>query len=132
MIGVDTNIILRYLLQDDERQTPQAYHLLHHVCSEENPAFVSIITVAEVAWVLQSGYRYDRETLAGVLARLFLGKNLKFENREALWRSWYNYKYGTADFADCLIAQVNRRAGCETTYTFDKKAAREGAFTLVG
>lgn len=123
MIGLDTNVIIRYLAQDDPRQGSAAARLFEATLSEDNLGYVASISLAEVAWVLKSGYGASREEIATAIEGLLTSKVLSFEHKPLVWRALREYLGTTADFADCLIGQINAAAGCEATLTFDRTAA---------
>lgn len=131
MIGADTNILVRYLIQDDELQTTLANHFLEKTCSPQNPAFVTFITIAELFWVLRTGYKLDKALIIRTIETLLVGENIVFEDDTLIWKALYEYDKGSADFTDYLIAQINQQHGCIYTATVDKKAGRSRLFHLL-
>lgn len=130
MIGLDTNVLVRYVLQDDPRQAAAVNRLLDSL-SRDTPAFVPLITLVEVVWVLGDGYRYDRASLAAVILSLLKTESLVVERAMVVERALRAFRAANADFADCVIAQVATEAGCTRTMTFDKAAAKAGVMTLL-
>jgi predicted nucleic-acid-binding protein len=131
MIGIDSNVLLRVLLGDDDGQAKRARQLLESQCSVERPAFVNRAVLFEAVWTLSRGYRYSRVQLAAAVKLLLAAPELMIEDHEAVESALGIFTTTRADFADCLIGVLNRRAGCETTYTFDRRAVATADFTAV-
>lgn len=124
MIGVDTNVLVRYIVQDDPVQAVAATELLEKACSAEAPGWVDGVVLCELVWVLESAYGYPRATVSDVLQTLLTSAELRVENPDLAWSALRGYRSGGAGYADRLIGLRNRQAGCEATVTFDKRAAR--------
>lgn len=122
MIGIDTNILVRYITQDDERQARLARRFLETQLTAKMPGFVSNIVLSELVWVFETAYGYARETIAEVLERLFESAVLRFESSQIVWRALHWYRQGQG-FADALIVLVNDARSCLYTVTFDKRAS---------
>jgi len=131
MTGLDTNVLARHLAQDDPVQSPLASRLLEETLTEENPGFVSLITIVELNWVLRSNYRWEEEKIAGAFRLLLLSDNILVQNQDEVFAAVSAVEMGLATFADALIGALGRWAGCETTLTFDVKASRLDSFTRV-
>jgi predicted nucleic-acid-binding protein len=128
--GVDTNILVRYILADDPGQFRAAARFIEHECSPQEPGFINRLTLAEVVWVLESSYKMPRLAILSAL-RLLLGANqLSIEDVEDARAALLEYEDG-AGFSDSLIAKANARLGCEYTATFDRQAARRSGFRLI-
>ncbi|MFT4112365.1 PIN domain-containing protein [Silvibacterium sp.] len=123
MIGLDTNVLVRYLLKDDPEQVIRVRSLMHSL-SVTNPGFISLITLAETAWVLSRTYSFDRDRIAEAISALLHTQELMLEQREAVRTALHAFEESRADFSDCLIAQLGHHAGCEYTVTFDRHAAK--------
>ncbi len=130
MIGLDTNVLVRYIMQDDLKQSPLANRLIESL-TQESPGFVSIVSVVEVFWVLSSVYELGRPELIAALEALLHAKELVVERAEIVWKAVRRFQTATADFADCLIACSGSAAGCERIMTFDRAAAKNGGMTLI-
>ena len=128
MIGLDTNVIVRYLAQDDERQSAAATRLIEGSLSAESRGFVSIVTLAEVVWVMSSNYRVNRAAIADIIEGLLTAPQLTLEHAEVIWRALRGYRDSKADFSDALIVELGRDAGCTKTVTFDRQAAAHPGF----
>lgn len=131
MIGLDTNIVVRYLAQDDRVQSALATRVLDHELTAEAPGFISLVTLAEVIWVMTSLYDADRAAVELAVEGLLSAAQLRVQDAEAVWLALQDYRDSTADFSDALIATLGRNAGCEHTLTFDRAAARHPGFTLL-
>jgi predicted nucleic-acid-binding protein len=124
MIGLDTNIILRYLLQDHPKQTRQANHVIDRQLSDENPGFISLVTVLEIVWVLRSLFKRTPAEIAAHLAQLLAADTLRVQNEQQVFEAVFALKRGTGEIEDALIGALDLWAGCSVTLTFDRKAAR--------
>ncbi len=131
MIGLDTNVLVRYIMQDDARQSALADRLIESL-SVEAPGFVSLVTVIELVWVLSSAYRLTDAKVAEGLETLLRTREILVDQAETVWKAVRDFQGTRADFADCLIAQAGRMAGCETTMTFDREAAKLDGMTRLG
>jgi predicted nucleic-acid-binding protein len=125
--GADTNVLVRYIVEDDEDQVRRAVRFLTGECSVENPCFVNRIVICEVVWVLQTAYRYSRDRVAHAVEQLLNTYQLVIEDRDEVSAALSAYR-NSGDFADLLVARLNHRFGCEYTATFDRKAARGPLF----
>lgn len=131
MIGLDTNVLIRYIVQDDELQARLAGDLIENQCSTENPAFINEITLCEIVWVLKRAYRYDKVVILTILKQLLSISEICISSHTAAWAAYSDYETGNADFSDYFIARINKKAGCPFTFTFDKKACQNGNFKLL-
>jgi predicted nucleic-acid-binding protein len=130
MIGLDTNVLVRYIMQDDVKQSALANRLIDSLTAD-SPGFVALVSVVEIAWVLGSAYDLDRAQLVQAFEGLLRTKELVIENAETVWKAVRSFQSGNADFADCLIERAAAVAGCEKTITFDLTAAKGGGMTLL-
>jgi predicted nucleic-acid-binding protein len=112
LIGLDTNVLIRYIVQDDEKQSTLATAFIENQCSAENPAFINEITLCEVVWVLKRAYRYDKAIILNVLKHLLNSNDLQLASYQAVVLAYEDYEQGKADFSDYLIARINQKAGC--------------------
>jgi len=128
--GIDTNILVRFLIRDDLVQLRVASRFIENECSEQEPGFVNQIVLAELVWVLERGYKLDRSAVVEALNALLSANQLSIEHPEDARAALREYEDG-ADFADSLIAAANARAGCEYTGTFDRRAAARSGFRLI-
>lgn len=130
MIALDTNVLIRFLVQDDPAQAAAARSLIDR-CSRREPAFICREVLIETVWVLESAYGFSASRISSVLIGLLESEEIVIEAEADLLDAALAYADGMADFADHMIAAASRRAGCETLYTFDRKAARNNHATLL-
>ncbi len=130
MIGLDTNVIVRYVVQDDPLQAPIATRLIESACTPESPGHIATVVLAELVWVLGGAYGLDRGAIAAVIRRILRSAELTVEDPPLAWAALRDYERGRADFADGVIGQGNHARGCRVTYTFDRKAAQTACFEL--
>jgi len=119
MIGLDTNILVRYLTQDDPDQSRKATNEIEKGLSAEYMFFIADIVMCELVWVLETAYRHDRREIVPVLENILRTKQFQFENKDLLWKSLADYRNKKGDFADHLIGQAGHKAGCCETLTFE-------------
>ncbi|MGA1986101.1 MAG: type II toxin-antitoxin system VapC family toxin [Candidatus Sulfotelmatobacter sp.] len=125
MIGLDTNILVRFITQDHPAQTAAATRLIDSLSSDA-PGYLSLIVIAELIWVLQFSYRFDKQEIEKVIERLLRSKELILEKKDTVAQALTKFRTSRADFADCLIERCGRSAGCQHVLTFDKNAAASG------
>lgn len=130
MIGLDTSVLVRYIMQDDAKQSAKANKLIDSLSSDE-PGFVSLVSVVELVWVLSSCYPLTRDQLVQALDALLRAKQLVVDQSDQIVRALRVFASGTANFVDCLIERTASNAGCEKTMTFDVAAARTAGMTLI-
>jgi len=130
MRGIDTNVLVRYLVQDDPEQAMKATRFITGECSSNDPALINRIVLCELVWVLETAYGYPRERVALALEKILRTTQFAIEDHNEAWSSFREYEDG-ADFADALIAAVNCRLGCERTVTLDRKASRRSGFAAL-
>jgi predicted nucleic-acid-binding protein len=130
MIGLDTNILVRYLTQDDPIQSLRATEIIERRLTEKNPGFVSIVTMVETVWVLDRAYRLTTNEIAAAVERMLQIDVLVLENEQEVFNAMIALKEGQGSFADATIAALGTRAGCSCTLTFDRKALRLPDFKL--
>jgi predicted nucleic-acid-binding protein len=131
VIGLDTNILVRYLTQDDPAQAALANHLIEETLSVETPGFISTVALVELVWVLETGYTCDRTRIVQVLERLLRAKPLVVENADVAWQAARVFAATRADFADCLIERTGHANGCIRTMTFDRAATKGAGMHLL-
>ena len=125
MIGLDTNVLLRYLAQDDPAQSPRATEIITRRLSEEEPGFVSLVTVLEVTWVLRNLYQRSRQEIASYLEMILAADTLEVQNEQQVYHAVVALRNGTGTFEDALIGSLGIWRGCSVTLTFDEKAAQK-------
>lgn len=128
MIGVDTNVLVRYLVKDDQSQFDRASKLLIREANAGRQIMVSLLVLLETEWVLRSRYELSKSAIVGAFSALLDAAELCFEDESCIEAAIYTWQDSTADFADCLIGARNSRLGCSATATFDSKALRLAGF----
>jgi len=131
MIGLDTNILIRYLTQDHPAQSAKATEILERRLTQNNPGFVSVVAMVETVWVLDRAYGLTTQEIATAVERLLQVEALAIENEQEVFTAMIALKRGRGSFADALIAELGARVGCTRTMTFDRKAVRLPGFELV-
>lgn len=131
MIGLDTNVLVRYLTRDDEPQFRVAKRLIDEIEASGETVYISAIVLAELAWVLEISYGFDRRTLVSTLKQILETVEFVVEDRELVDEAVAQLAKGKAGFADHLIGVRNRAAGCEVTVTFDRALRGRQAFRLL-
>ena len=131
MVGIDTNVLVRYLAQDDPKQSAVATRFIEGRLSVENPGFVSAVTLCEVVWVLAESYGADRKRIRAIVEGLLATKQLAIERSELVWKSLRAWDGVPADFSDALIGQLAIAHGAAKTVTFDRSAAKLPDFELL-
>jgi len=130
MIGLDANVVIRYLTRDDPPQWTLAAKLIRSL-SSDSPGFLSLVVVAEIVWVLEDSYSFTREHIQEVVDTLLRSRELVVERAELVRQALRTFGFNRADFADCLIEGCARAAGCSYTATFDRKAAASIGMHLI-
>jgi predicted nucleic-acid-binding protein len=128
MLGVDTNILVRFLVRDEEAQFERARKLIKREVAAGGCVFVSQLVLLETEWVLRSRYSLQKNQIIAAISGLLDAADVQFEDEPAVEEALFVWKDATADFADCLIGARNRRLGCRATATFDAKASRLPGF----
>ncbi len=128
MIGLDSNILVRYLTQDDPIQSAKATEVIERRLTEENPGFISIVAMVETVWVLDRAYDLSAQEIAAAVERMLQTAVLLVENEQEIFTAMIALKKGKGSFANAVIAALGSRAGCSYTLTFDRKALRLSGF----
>ncbi len=124
MIGLDTNVLVRYFAGDDAQQAALAGRTIEQGLSAERPGHVSLVALAELAWVLRTRFAADKDTLVNIVAHMLSDARFVIQDHDAVWVALDVYRHAAVDFRDSLIAAVDRSHGCSHTLTFDRRAAR--------
>jgi len=131
MIGVDTNILVRFLVGDDVKQANKVYALFKKIEDEKNELFVPSLVILELIWVLESAYEFDRFDILDSINQLTLMPIFRFENLAIIQNFIFEAEQSTFDLSDLLIAHSANENGCEIVLTFDKKASKYKFFELI-
>ena len=131
MIGLDTNVLVRYLAQDDPEQSARATALIEQRLTVEEPGYISVVAMVETVWVLDRAYHIGGTEIAAIIERLLQADTLVVEAAQEVFLAMLTLRDGRGGFADALIALLGTRAGCLHTVTFDRKALRTPGFTAL-
>lgn len=130
MKGLDTNVVLRLLLEDDPTQAARARAAVRRESSPEK-CWVNRVVLCEVVWVLESAYKYRRDQIGDAVQALLLSDDLALEQRNVVRSALYVFRTSRADFSDCLLGMSNGLQGCERTLTFDRRATELDEFEQI-
>jgi predicted nucleic-acid-binding protein len=131
MAALDTNILVRFLVNDDATQLAAAKRLIRNAVTSGETLFVPITVALELEWVLRSNFQFDKAEVIQTLSSLLSTSELVFESESALEMALSRYGCSTADFSDCVHIALASQAGHAPLWTFDKAAAKlEGARLL--
>ncbi len=131
MLGLDTNVLVRFLVRDDKAQFAAAVALIAKEVNRGNHVMVSLLVILETEWVLRSRYEVEKSQMLELFSGLLSAQDVECEDAASLEEALFIWRDSNADLADCLIGARNRRLGCRATATFDAKAAKLSAFVLV-
>lgn len=129
MIALDTNVLVRFLVEDDESQSRLASRLIKGAIERDEQLFISDIVMCETVWVLSSAYRFSRAEILEALAGLLRARAVVFGSTDRLARALEAYATGKGDFADYLIREHADAAGADTVATFDRSLLKERGFS---
>jgi predicted nucleic-acid-binding protein len=124
MIGLDTNVLLRYLVQDDPTQSPKATEIIERRGTKEDPGFVSLVSILEIVWVLGSLYKRTRGEIADHIEMILAADTLEVQNEQEVYQAVIALRNGSGTFEDALIGALGAWWGCSATVTFDENAAK--------
>ncbi len=128
MLGVDPNVLVRFLVRDDEAQFEKARKLIKREVAARRRVFISLLVLLETEWVLRSSYSLPKNLVIEAISGLLDASDVRFEDEPAVEEALFIWKDATADFADCLIGARNRRLGCRATASFGVKASKLPGF----
>ena len=131
MIGVDTNVLVRYITQDEQQQSRKANHFIETRPTKESPGIISKIVLCELAWVLSIAYNYPKKQIAEVIQQILITQEFLIEDSENAFKALQLYQNKPAGFADCFIAQTHQAMDAKYTVSFDKKGLKCKLFRLV-
>jgi predicted nucleic-acid-binding protein len=131
MIGLDTNVLVRFLVRDDEEQFGRARKLIRRQAEEGQPVRVSLLVLLETEWVLRSRYKFNKGEILNVFSDLLSAVDMSFEDEPSIEEALFVWKDSSAQFADCLIGARHRALGCTATATFDLDALKLPVFIAV-
>jgi|TARA_R100001509_G_scaffold43889_1_gene23831 predicted nucleic-acid-binding protein len=130
--GLGTNVLVRYLAQDDPDESAIATAFIETQCTQDAPCFINHITLCELVSVLEDSYRQDRASIVSIIEQLLQVGQLAVLEPEIVWKALSDFKESNSGFSDHLIARVNQEAGCNVTMTLDKRAGQQPRYKLLG
>lgn len=130
MMGLGTNALVRYLVQDDTGQSKAATQFIEKECSEENPGFLNHLVLCETLWVLEGCYQQSKETMVKTIEQVLRVAQLRVEDPQVVWQALDDYRKSRAGFADHLLSRINGGHDC-TTVTFDREPGKSPGFSLL-
>lgn len=131
MRGLDTNVLVRYLAQDDASQSGKANALIAASVAKREKLHLDVVVLCEVVRVLRGAYGFDKGTVAATLEKILGTAQFSIEDRDLVAEALATYRAGTGDFADYVLGARNRQAGCDATLTLDRALRKSGPFTLL-
>jgi predicted nucleic-acid-binding protein len=131
MIGLDTNVLVRYLVDDDPGQGAKAAAVIERAAARHSSLLINTVVLSELIWVLESAYVFGRAEIATVIEQLLTTAELEVEQKDTAWLALADYRGSKDDFADCVIGRQNRRLGCDTTVTFDRDLKQLDTFDVL-
>jgi predicted nucleic-acid-binding protein len=131
MTSLDTNVLVRYLTQDDAVQARSANALIDGAVGKGERLHLDVVVLCEVVWVLRGAYHLNKETVAGALENILDASQFSIEDRDLLREALGAFRSGQGDFADYVLGLRNRRAGCTATTTFDRALKKSELFRLL-
>ncbi len=131
MKGIDSSVLLRYILEDDPLWSKAATRFVDEECTVKNPAFVNLVVLVEVVWSLRRQKGYRKEAIVAVIRDMLESQSLILEKEEIVAEALRIFEFGVAGFSDCLIAGLNNHAHAKPTFSFDKDALKTGIFAPI-
>jgi predicted nucleic-acid-binding protein len=131
MTGLDTNVLVRYLTQDDPIQSKKANEIIERRLTEDEPGFVSVVTIVETVWVLSQVYDLSNQEIAAAVEGMLQSDTLVIQNEQEVFTAVAALKAGRGSFADALVSALGTWAGCGSALTFDSKAGRLDGFEVI-
>ena len=130
MLGIDTNVLVRFLVRDNDIQFEKARKLIKREAAAGRNVYINQLVLMETEWVLRSRYAVPKTQIIEAISGLLNATDVQFEDEPAIEEALFIWKDAPADFADCLIGAKNRRMGCRATATFDVKASKLPGFIV--
>jgi len=128
MLGLDTNVLVRFLVQDDQVQFERAQKLIGRESRTGSGVLISLLVLLETEWVLRSRYSLAKSEILAAFSGLLASAELRFEDEHSIEAALFAWKDSPADLADCLIGARHRALGCRATASFDVKATKLPGF----
>ena len=132
MKGLDTNVLVRYFVQDDRVQSAIASSAIREMAGRGEPAHITHIVLCELVWVLESAYRFSKVEVADLLEKMLAVRQFEIHSKDVVRQAVHDYRVGKGDLADYLIGRVNQTLGCDHTVTFDRALRGSSLFSVLG
>ncbi|MBN1653728.1 MAG: type II toxin-antitoxin system VapC family toxin [Deltaproteobacteria bacterium] len=130
MIGLDTNVLVRYLTYDEPHQAAKAAREIETATERGEHMFLANIVLCELVWVLEDAYGYKRKDLIAILEKILRTSQFAFEDKDVIWRALRDFQTSKGDFSDYLIGRTNQKGGCSQTLTFDRELKNDDIFRV--
>lgn len=131
MIGLDTNVLVRFVVKDDKRQANKASSFIRKAISNGERLYINCTVLCEFVWVLESCYSFKKHEIYSVLEKILITKQFEIELKEIVRKAIDDYRNGKGDLSDYLIGRINNEQGCVQTITFDKTLKNHSLFKLL-
>lgn len=131
MAGLDTNVLVRYLVRDDVKQAKMAADAIKKAITSDGRCFINHIVLCELVWVLESAYEYTKKEIVDTLEKILMTRQFQIEAKDLLHYALNDYRSGTGDLADYLIGRINQAGRCGTTLTFDRELGGSAIFRVL-
>lgn len=131
MKGLDTNVLVRYIVRDDKKQAERASAYIRKATETEKICFINCVVLCELVWVLESAYEYSKKEITLVLEKILMIKQFEIETKDIVRQAVHDYQNGKGDIADYLIGRINHVRGCEITATFDRNLKNNSNFEIL-
>ena len=131
MIGLDTNVLVRYLTQGDPAQSAKASRVIEEHAGEGEYFYLTAVVICELTWVLEEAYGHSRYEISAVIEAILRTAHFEFENKDEMWQAFHDYRAGKADFSDHVIGRLCARAECFETLTLDKALKSSAYFRVL-
>jgi predicted nucleic-acid-binding protein len=131
MKAIDTNVLVRYLVQDDPIQGRKAASFIESAAAVGDQILIGNIVLCELVWVLDSAYGYSKPEISTSIEKLLQTGTFKFEAKDVARTALEEYRAAKVDFADCLLGRLHKEFGCDVTMTFDTALRKLGTFQLL-
>lgn len=131
MKGLDTNVLVRYLVRDEPRQAEKASSYIRKAIASGESLFINYVVLCELVWVLESAYGYTKEEISDTLEKILVTKHVEIESKDIVHQAIHDYRDGSGDIADYIIGRINRFRGCDITATFDQALKNNPGFLIL-
>jgi predicted nucleic-acid-binding protein len=131
MIGLDTNVLVRYLVMDDAAQGKKAATLIEDSAERNEDLFINNVVLCELVWVLDAAYSFAKPEIADVIEKILMTELIIVQNQDEAWLALNDYRNGSANFSDYFIGRINKSFDCDHTATFDQGLRLSDLFILL-